>query len=174
MARIVEWKPKTTCPLDVIDYLTQHGVYYEHWDLDHLPTRLRTGWDLSGPERIATIESLADRLGRVAESFGYISYDLVILAPEVTPDLDQALETYRKPHHHSEDEVRLVIDGEVAYTMTANGATFTVVLEPGDLISIPAGVSHFFELTQGQRLKAVRLFQSQAGWVAQFDPLGVF
>ncbi|MBX5467916.1 MAG: cupin domain-containing protein [Firmicutes bacterium] len=173
MARIVEWRPTASCPLDVVEYLTVHGIYYEHWDLAGLPDRLRRGWNLDGRERIAVIEALSAPLSRMAEAFHTISYDLVLLAPELTPALDDALSPSRLPHHHSEAEIRLVVDGEADYTLTANGATFTVTLEPGDLIAIPAGVRHAFELTSLRRLKAVRLFQSPEGWIARFDPAEV-
>lgn len=153
----------------VIDYLTSQGIYFERWDLSGLPDRLRTADDLTGAEKIAVTHRLRSELQRVAEAMDYFSYDLLMLCPEVTPDLEEALKTYQKPHRHQEDEVRLVIDGEVTYTVTANGRTFTVKLEPGDLLCIPAGVRHNFVLTGPHRLKAIRMFQSQAGWMAVFD-----
>jgi 1,2-dihydroxy-3-keto-5-methylthiopentene dioxygenase len=45
---------------------------------------------------------------------------------------------------------------------------FAVVCEAGDLISVPAGTRHWFDMGEQPRFTALRLFISPEGWVAQF------
>jgi 1,2-dihydroxy-3-keto-5-methylthiopentene dioxygenase len=40
--------------------------------------------------------------------------------------------------------------------------------ERGDLISVPAGTRHWFDMGPAPRFTAIRLFTTPAGWVANF------
>jgi len=42
------------------------------------------------------------------------------------------------------------------------------VVEPGDLLVVPANRHHRFLLTDMRSIRCVRLFQDPAGWVAHY------
>jgi 1,2-dihydroxy-3-keto-5-methylthiopentene dioxygenase len=48
-----------------------------------------------------------------------------------------------------------------------------VLCEAGDLISVPAGIRHWFDMGPSPRFTAIRLFTSPEGWVARYtgDPI---
>jgi len=45
---------------------------------------------------------------------------------------------------------------------------FAVVCEAADLISVPAGTRHWFDMGPRPSFTALRLFVSPEGWVARF------
>ena len=101
---------------------------------------------------------------------GYKSQDIIVLS-KATPGLEDLLVKFQDEHHHTEDEVRFIVDGEGVFTIKGpkDGVYFDVVLYPGDLISVPANTRHWFTLTDLRKVKAIRIFESKDGWVAVYD-----
>ena len=42
----------------------------------------------------------------------------------------------------------------------------------GDLLSVPRGTWHWFELCPEQRIRAIRLFQDPSGWTPHYTESG--
>ena len=77
------------------------------------------------------------------------------------------LDKFNREHHHTEDEVRFVVDGHGIFTICGrSGRYFDVGVGPGDLIAVPAWTRHWFTLAEDRRIKCIRLFQDPAGWAA--------
>ena len=47
-----------------------------------------------------------------------------------------------------------------------------VVVEPGDLLSVPRGTLHWFDLCDERRIRAIRLFQDPGGWTPHYTESG--
>ena len=45
---------------------------------------------------------------------------------------------------------------------------YAVLCEQGDLLSVPANMKHWFDTGAEPHLKAIRLFTTPEGWVAQY------
>ena len=45
---------------------------------------------------------------------------------------------------------------------------YSVLCEKGDLISVPAGTKHWFDMGPNPEFTAIRLFNNPEGWVANF------
>ena len=45
---------------------------------------------------------------------------------------------------------------------------FNMLCSAGDLISVPAGMRHWFDMGAAPRFTAIRLFVNPDGWVAAF------
>lgn len=151
---------------EVQHYLTRHGVHYEFWPVDPVPENLRRKSGLNDEEKESILASLKGNLDRISRERGYISHDLIVLNTESTPNLDDMLHNFHRTHHHTEDEVRYIVDGEGIFTLTRDGDTFSITVTAGDLISVPVDTEHYFTLTESRNVKAVRLFQTKDGWVA--------
>lgn len=96
---------------------------------------------------------------------GYGTQDEVALSPE-TENLDAICARFAEEHLHEDDEVRFVLAGEGIFDIRSNDDRWMrVVVEPGDLIVVPAGKYHRFLLTDSTTIRCVRLFQDPAGWV---------
>ena len=71
-------------------------------------------------------------------------------------------------HTHDDFEVRFFVEGEGLFYLRVNGRVFAVYCTRGDLISVPAGMTHWFDMGAEPHLKAIRLFTTPEGWVANF------
>lgn len=107
-------------------------------------------------------------LDELRQQRGYLAQDEVALRPD-TPNLEAALQRFDPEHHHEEDEVRFVLEGEGVFDIRSlDERWMRVLVEPGDLIVVPRGKHHRFELTERKTIRCVRLFQAPAGWVAVY------
>jgi len=104
-------------------------------------------------------------LQQLIERNGYVTQDEVALAPD-TPDLDAICDRFVAEHQHAEDEVRFVLEGEGTFDIRAlDDRWMHVVVQPGDLVIVPAGRHHRFYLTDTKTIRARRVFKDPAGWV---------
>ena len=66
---------------------------------------------------------------------------------------------------HSEDEVRFTIQGRGLFHINpSDGLVFGITVESGDLINVPAGTRHWFNLCEDKTIRCIRLFLDPAGW----------
>jgi 1,2-dihydroxy-3-keto-5-methylthiopentene dioxygenase len=99
---------------------------------------------------------------------GYVQEDIVALTPTM-PNLDAICAKFVDEHHHDEDEVRFVLEGEGIFDIRSKDDRFMrVTVVPGDLIVVPAGRPHRFMLTEPKTIRCVRLFKDPSGWVAHY------
>lgn len=112
------------------------------------------------------MDAYQPQLDELTKKRGYITQDEVALKPE-TPNLDVVLKKFDPEHHHDDDEVRFVLEGEGVFDIRASDERWMrVIVEPGDLIVVPKGKHHRFELTESKTIRCVRLFKDPAGWAA--------
>ena len=141
-------------------FLEQHGLWYERWDLTRLPSidaSQETILDCYKEE----IEGLNKR-GR------FTTADVINVKPN-TPGLEAMLLKFSPEHTHSEDEVRFVVHGRgVFHINPENGPVFSVEMESGDLINVPAGTRHWFNLCEERMIVTIRLFQGTTGWAPHY------
>ena len=81
-------------------------------------------------------------------------------------------------HTHSEDEVRFFVEGEGQFWFHLEKGpkgeeVFQVICRAGDFLSVPAGYKHWFDLAPKYTVKAIRIFTSPDGWVANYTGSGV-
>jgi len=105
------------------------------------------------------------RLEELKHERGYGTQDVVALEPD-NPKLDEICNKFADEHLHSDDEVRFVLEGEGLFDIRSNDDRWMrVLVEPGDLIVVPEGKHHRFTLTEQKRIRCLRLFKDQEGWV---------
>ncbi|HEY4002941.1 MAG TPA: cupin domain-containing protein [Candidatus Xenobia bacterium] len=152
----------------IVAVLKPHGVEYERWTTERVPTCAQERDVLEPAEKEQVLGALSSDIHRLIETKGYRTADIVVLAPS-TPDLEGLLDKFRKVHYHTEDEVRFVVDGEGIFFITGqDGKTYEVLVQKGDLLIVAAGTWHWFDLTDQRRIKCVRIFQTTEGWQAIF------
>lgn len=110
-------------------------------------------------------ESAVDEVMRMR---GYRTRDEVRLSP-TTEGLDAILAKFDREHLHTDDEVRYVLEGEGIFDIRARDDRWMrVVVGPGDLIVVPRNRHHRFFLGPDRTIRAIRLFEDQAGWVPHY------
>jgi 1,2-dihydroxy-3-keto-5-methylthiopentene dioxygenase len=135
------------------------GVRFEQWAANH-PIAPGATQD----EVIAAYRPDIDRL--MAEN-GYQSVDVISLKPD-NPDRATFRQKFLNEHTHSEDEVRFFVAGAGQFTLHIQGRVYEVLCEKGDLIGVPDGTPHWFDMSESPYFVAIRLFTNTEGWVASF------
>jgi len=146
-------------------FLLTHGIDYERWvpDVD-LPA--------SAPAE-AILDAYAPKIDELKARGGYVTADVIDVRPD-TAGLDAMLAKFSREHWHDEDEVRLIIEGRgLFHVHPVGGSVFAIEVECGDLIRVPKGTHHWFDLCGDRRIRAVRLFQDVSGWTPRYTDSGV-
>jgi 1,2-dihydroxy-3-keto-5-methylthiopentene dioxygenase len=63
--------------------------------------------------------------------------------------------------------VRFFVEGQGLFSIHKEGRVFSVLCEKGDLIAVPDGTPHWFDMGPQPRFTAIRLFTNTEGWVAR-------
>lgn len=147
-------------------FLLPHGIHYDRWAVAG-----RIDRDASQEEILAAYEPEVTALN---ERGGYITADVVNVTPDV-PNLQEMLDKFNKEHRHAEDEVRFIVKGRgIFYIHPENGdPVYSIEVEEGDLINVPAGTKHWFDLCADRSIRAIRLFKEKAGWTPLYTGDGI-
>jgi 1,2-dihydroxy-3-keto-5-methylthiopentene dioxygenase len=150
---------------EIRTFLEPFGIWYERWDVAG-----RIGADASNDEILA---AYAPEIERLKTTGGYVTADVINVTPD-TPGLEQLLAKFSKEHTHSEDEVRFTVRGSgVFHIHPKQGPVFAIQVESGDLINVPAGTQHWFDLCEDRSIRCIRLFLDSSGWTPHYVDDGV-
>ena len=64
--------------------------------------------------------------------------------------------------------MRFFVAGRGLFTLHIEDMVCAVLCEKNDLISVPAGTRHWFDMGEQPSFVAIRLFNNPDGWTAQF------
>jgi 1,2-dihydroxy-3-keto-5-methylthiopentene dioxygenase len=148
----------------VKERLAAIGIEYETWRPAHA---LRD--DSPADEVLA---AYADEIERLKLQGGYRTADVIDVHPQ-TVGLDEMLARFNREHWHDEDEVRFILAGRGVFHIHPQRASVVAVeVGPGDLLRVPRGTHHWFDLCADRRIRAIRLFQDNSGWTPNYTASG--
>lgn len=146
-------------------YLAGIGIDYERWDAS-----APVSADAPAEEILA---AYAPQIEQLKARGGYVVADVIDVKPE-TPGLDAMLAKFNIEHWHDEDEVRYIVAGRGLFHIHPRDSQVVAIeVEAGDLIRVPRGTWHWFDLCGDRRIRAIRLFQDLAGWTPHYTASGV-
>jgi 1,2-dihydroxy-3-keto-5-methylthiopentene dioxygenase len=149
----------------IAGYLNRYGIDYEQWMPAHA-----VATDAPAEEILRAYANEIDELKTLG---GYVTADVIDVSPE-TPGLEAMLAKFNREHWHDEDEVRFIIAGHGLFHIHPKaGPVVAIEVEAGDLIRVPRGTWHWFNLCADRRIRAIRLFQDMAGWTPLYTDTGV-
>jgi 1,2-dihydroxy-3-keto-5-methylthiopentene dioxygenase len=150
---------------EIRTFLAGHGIDYEV-AVPNVPVAADTS-----PE--ALLSAYREKIDELNSRGGYVTADVIDVFPD-TPGLDAMLNRFNSEHWHDEDEVRFIIEGRGVFHVHPPGQpVFAIEVGPGDLIRVPAGTHHWFDLCSDRRIRAIRLFRDPAGWAPHYTGSGV-
>jgi len=162
---------KQTAAFDAVrQYLVERGIA-----LSHFPAPAALRGNESGEEILSAYH---DVLGPYMRQNGYQSADVVVLTPDM-PGKAELRAKFLREHTHSEDEVRCFVAGTGLFWFrklneaSGEDEVFSVLCERGDLLSVPAGVKHWFDCGERPSVTAIRIFTDRAGWVPEYTGSGI-
>lgn len=149
---------------EIKSYLAAIGIDYERWE---------NAKDVSPDATEAEIlAAYADEIERLKARGGYATADVINIVPE-TPNLETMLDKFRPEHWHDEDEVRFIVKGCGVFHIAPDGGEVAAVkMTAGDLIRVPRGTKHWFDLDETRTVRAIRLFQDTSGWTPHYTASG--
>ena len=147
----------------IASYLKLCGIDYERWQTKsvgiHAPA-----------EEI--LNAYSSEIERLKARGGYVTADVIDVTPE-TPGLEPMLAKFSREHWHDEDEVRFIIAGRGLFHIhPKDHSVVAIEVEAGDLIRVPRGTLHWFNLCDERMIRAIRLFQDMAGWTPYYTDSG--
>jgi 1,2-dihydroxy-3-keto-5-methylthiopentene dioxygenase len=165
LVRIIDQERTMTEGQEIRAYLSALGIDYDQW---LLPQSVTAG---AGAEAI--LEAYAAEIEQLKARGGYVTAD-VIDVNTTTPGLEEMLQKFSREHWHDEDEVRFIIAGHGLFHIhVENRPLVAIEVGPGDLIRVPRGTRHWFDLCADRRIRAIRLFQDKSGWTPHYTGSGI-
>jgi 1,2-dihydroxy-3-keto-5-methylthiopentene dioxygenase len=150
---------------EIKNYLASIGIDYEYWGNSKAVSP-----DASAAE---ILDAYSDEIERLKQSGGYVTADVIDIKADI-PNLETMLDRFRPEHWHDEDEVRFIVKGCGIFHIAPEGGDVTAVkMTAGDLIRVPNGTRHWFDLDETRTVRAIRLFQDAAGWTPHYTESGL-
>jgi len=147
----------------ITDVLATLGARFSRWELKELSAE---------PTQDEVLEAYRDEIDAVNAAQGYTLVDVVSIVDDSSPEyLEQAATARGKflsEHQHDDDEDRFFARGSGVFYLRANGKVNAVFCEAGDVISVPANTTHWFDMGTRPQYVSVRFFHDDDGWVGNF------
>ena len=124
-------------------------------------------WDSCPVEKGASDAQLIAAYQAQIDALGYPSVSVL----SVTGDHPQHAELraqFLDERRYNEDEVRFFIAGQGLYNLHIGDYVYAVRCEKNDLLVIPAGIAHWFDMGENPYLVTLRPFNSAKGEVPVF------
>ena len=144
--------------------LAQQDVRFERWAADR---------DLGAdPTPETVLDAYQHAIDKLVAEKGYQSWDVISMRAS-HPDKQALREKFLSEHTHGEDEVRFFVEGAGLFCLHLDGHVYQILCEKNDLISVPAGTAHWFDMGSEPNFTAIRIFDNPEGWIARFtgDPI---
>jgi 1,2-dihydroxy-3-keto-5-methylthiopentene dioxygenase len=129
-------------------------------------------WEASQPivpgaSQDEVINAYRSDIDRLMSEKGYQAVDVISLTPD-HPERATLRQKFLSEHVHSEDEVRFFVAGSGQFTLHIDDRIYDILCAQGDLIGVPDGTRHWFDMSESPYFVAIRLFTNKDGWVANF------
>jgi 1,2-dihydroxy-3-keto-5-methylthiopentene dioxygenase len=150
---------------DIAAYLAPIGIVYERWSAEaEMP---------ENPTNEQILQAYDRQIRTLMRKGGYVTADVINVTPDI-PNLQSMLDRFNKEHTHTDDEVRFIVKGRgIFHIHPKTGPVFAIEMHPGDLINVPAGTQHWFDLCEDRTIRAIRLFKDMSGWTPYYIADGV-
>ena len=165
LVRIPERQQTIDDKEELSNFLETYGITYERWD-----SAREVPADAPADE---VLRIYGDKINELKARGGYTTADVIDVTP-ATPNLETMLAKFSVEHWHDEDEVRFIVEGRGLFHVNPSGGpVFAIEVQAGDLIRVPRGTRHWFDLCADRRIRAIRLFQDPSGWTPHYTDSGV-
>lgn len=144
--------------------LKQLGVRFERWPVvAGLPAE---------PSSAEVLAAYREQVDQVVRTEGYVLVDAMHMTPSDDPawaaTATQARQKFLAEHTHDDDEDRFFARGAGVFYLHVNERVYAVLCEAGDLLSVPANTTHWFDMGTRPDYVSIRFFHDDNGWVGNF------
>jgi 1,2-dihydroxy-3-keto-5-methylthiopentene dioxygenase len=135
------------------------GVTFERWQANR-PI-------IAGASQEEVIAAYKDDIDRITAERGFTTIDVISIAPD-NPKKEELRGKFLDEHYHKEDEVRFFVAGSGLFTLHVGDKVYEVECVKDDLIAVPDGTTHWFDMGPAPEFVAIRFFQQPDGWIGHF------
>ena len=139
--------------------LEKIGVTFERWQATR---QIEPG---ESPEDV--MDAYRADIDRLVAERGFKSVDVVSIAPD-NPKREEMRAGFLDEHFHKEDEVRFFVAGSGLFTLHVGDRVYEIECVKDDLIAVPDGTTHWFDMGPEPSFVAIRFFTEPDGWVGHF------
>lgn len=143
----------------IAQQLQSIGVLFERWQANCAFA--------DDADQATVLAAYAGPIDQLKQQFGFQSVDVISLGAD-HPDKATLRQKFLSEHTHDDFEVRFFVEGCGLFYLHVGDDVYAILCEQGDLLSVPAHTKHWFDLGGNPHLKAIRLFTTPDGWVANF------
>jgi 1,2-dihydroxy-3-keto-5-methylthiopentene dioxygenase len=168
MSLLVTWhddNPSTVVrqvadPDEIAAVLGQVGCRYERRDV-------RPGLAADADQDVV-LAAYRDVIDEIVAKEGFVAVDVAGTHPSDDPGWAQEAKalrgTFINEHTHGEDEVRFMVRGSGVFFLHIAGKVHAVHAVAGDLLGVPQGTTHWFDMGPAPDLTTIRFFRNPQGW----------
>jgi 1,2-dihydroxy-3-keto-5-methylthiopentene dioxygenase len=154
---------ETTDETEIRDELAKLGARFSRWEVK----------DFADDAPLDEVLALyADEVDGVKQSEGYTLVDVMQLRPSQA-NYDEvkgpSRQKFLSEHQHDDDEDRFFAKGAGVFYLHVDDQVYALYCEAGDLVSVPANTTHWFDLgVAAPEFTSIRFFHDDDGWVGHF------
>ena len=135
------------------------GVTFERW---------QAGRPVApGASQEEVIAAYREDIDRISAERGFTTVDVISIAPD-NPKKDELRGKFLDEHFHKEDEVRFFVAGSGLFTLHVDDRVYEIECVKDDLIAVPDGTTHWFDMGAEPEFVTIRFFQQPDGWIGHF------
>ena len=155
---------RTEDPEIIAQALSEVGVRFERWNLP-----VAVSAEAEADTLLAAYRPFLDRLMGETKAG---TADVIRFRPG-NPAYPAMRQKFIDEHIHTEDEIRFFVSGAGNFILHMNGSVYDAHCTEGDLISVPAGVKHWFDAGAEPNATVLRVFTDTTGWTPHYtgDPI---
>ena len=164
LLRIPEQDRTLTESGEIATYLSERGIDYERLE-GAVPT---------APSSEALLAAYADKIDALKARGGYVVADVIDVSAETPGPRRDAQATSAASTGTTRTKFVSSPKGAGCSTSIPRTAPCSRSRSrAGDLIRVPRGTHHWFDLCGDRRIRAIRLFQDKSGWTPHYTESGV-
>jgi 1,2-dihydroxy-3-keto-5-methylthiopentene dioxygenase len=149
----------TTDAREITRALKDIGVVFERWKASAHLSQSATNDDV--------LNAYKDDVERIKREQGFSTAD-VLRVNAATENKAAIRAKFLNEHTHDEHEVRFFVEGAGMFYLRVGGKVHMILCERGDLLSVPKGTPHWFDMGENPDITAIRFFTEMSGWVPHF------
>lgn len=144
---------------DIASTLAEHGVVFDRWQAAAAIARGASEREVISAYRVQIDQLMTER--------GFVRVDVISVNSD-DPQKAELRAQFLEEHHYDEDQVRFFVAGRGLVTLHIGDFIYAVLCEKHDLITVPAGTRHWFDMGENPRFTAIRFSTKLDGAGAQF------
>jgi 1,2-dihydroxy-3-keto-5-methylthiopentene dioxygenase len=139
--------------------LAKIGVTFERWQANQAIA--------AGASQDEVIAAYRADIDRITAERGFTTIDVISIAPD-NPKREELRTKFLDEHFHKEDEVRFFVAGSGLFTLHVGDKVYEIECVKDDLIAVPDGTTHWFDMGAEPEFVAIRFFEQPDGWIGHF------